>query len=123
MKLVHFLLRRSLQEYDEGVFNKEFPFFAYAQIVSICSVVLQEPIPDQRYIMELYATYNRARRDGDRQRIMQTINLLKKSRLKTDPLITRALDKFKNIPLTEANRPEVWRKDCVALLSHEFDAS
>jgi hypothetical protein len=101
------------------VFNKEFPIAAYYNILSLCSVILQEPIPDHHYVMELYAAYNKARRDGDSRKIVQTINLLKKERLKAEPLIKRTLDKFKMVNTEENIRADVWTKQSLGILAHE----
>jgi len=119
MKLFVYTLRKSLQLHDEAVFNKEFPIHAYFHILSLCSIVMQQPIPDHRYVMELYAAYNKARRDGDSRKIIQTINLLKKERLKAEPLIKRTLDKFKTVNTEENIRPDVWTKQSLGVLAHE----
>lgn len=119
VKLFVYMLRKSLQEHDEAIFNRQFPIFSFYHIASLCSVILQEPIPDHRYVMELYAIYNKARRDGDSRKIIQTITLLKKERLKAEPLIKRTLDKFKTVNTEETNRPEVWTKASVGVLAHE----
>ena len=114
-----YLLRRGRQEHDELVFNREFPIFSFYHLISLCSVALQEPIPDQRYVMELYAAYTRARKTGDKAKIVQTVTLLKKEELKAEELYKRMQEKYKRVIIEETVRKGAWTTRTVAVLSHE----
>jgi hypothetical protein len=119
MKLLIQIIRKLLQEHDEATFNQKFPIETYYHIISICSSILHEPIPEAEYTNQIYHSYRIAIYQENTTLEQKYIRILKKQMLKSESLIKKTLDKFKNVDTTETNRTEVWTKTSVGVLQHE----
>ena len=118
-RLVMQAVRRSLQSHDQAVFNNKFPIFAYYRIGMLCARFTADEIPDIHYAGELHYALLKARKEGDRTKIMRYTSLLRQERHKVEPIIKRFLDRFQNATNYDESRPEVYDTHSLGVLSHE----
>ena len=113
------LVRKSLQEHDEALFNQKFPIETWYHIVTQCSLETKEPIPEKEYTNKIYQAYRIAINNQDRAKELKYLRILKKQKIKTEYIVKKFLDKGKDINTDENQREEVWTKTTIGYLAHE----
>lgn len=112
-------VRLMLQSHDQAVFNQKFPIFAYYRIGMLCSKFTGDTIPDLHYAAELHHLLLKARRDGDKGRIVRYTGLLRQERHKVEPVIKRFLDQYENVSFSEEIHSDVYDTHAIGVLKHE----
>jgi hypothetical protein len=113
------MVRKLLQEHDEGIFNQQFPIELWYHIVGICSLELREPIPEVQATNQMYQSYRLAIARKNRAKEIKYLRMLKKQKIQTENIVKKFLDLGKTINIEENQREEVWTKTTIGYLAHE----
>jgi hypothetical protein len=118
-RLVIQTIRICLQTHDTAVFNQKFPIYAYYHIASLCAQFTGDKIPDHHYAAELHYLLLKAKKEGDKRKIVQYTSQLRQERHKVEPIIKRFLDTYENVNYHEETHPDVYQSRAIGVLAHE----
>lgn len=121
MKLLKQVIEKHLEKYDEARINKKFAPETYYSAITLASLAINKQIENAELLNELYASYNKAKLQGDKTKEKICISQFKKEMLKDAVFIDEFRKKFRNIKIEDDTHANFYHKKAVGFLALEDD--